>query len=177
MRDLASTFCRRSPCLPRAAPSLMIPTDYGANIESWEGQHRHKETQGRPTWTHRWPTQTQAYNRNTGKEIQAKGCRCKCCICYLNFLLNAHHFGQDNCFCLLQKLLWGKCYALFKSKCSSTSVEMSNCQLFRPDLIFRLPSQPCASVNTTKCHRSSPLSSFNRSSPLSVVKFLYFCQF
>ena len=58
MRDLASTFCRRSPCLPRAAPSLMIPTDYGANIESWEGQHRHKETQGRPTWTHRRSTQT-----------------------------------------------------------------------------------------------------------------------
>ena len=123
MRDLASTFCRRSPCLPRAAPSLMIPTDYGANIESWEGQHRHKETQGRPTWTHRRPTQTQAYKvpkRNTGKEIQTKGCRRKCWIffqCYLNFFLNAHHFGQDNCFCLLQKLLWGKCYALFKSKC------------------------------------------------------------
>ena len=56
MRDLASTFCSRSPCLPRDAPSLMIPTDYGANIESWEGQHRHKETQGRPTWTHRRPT-------------------------------------------------------------------------------------------------------------------------
>ena len=85
LRDLVSTFCSRSPCLPRAAPSLMIPTDYGANIESWEGQHRHKETQGRPTWTHRRPTQTQAYKvpkRNTGKEIQTKGRRHKCWICF-----------------------------------------------------------------------------------------------
>ena len=161
MRDLASTFCRRSPCLPRAAPSLMIPTDYGANIESWEGQHRHKETQGRPTWTHRRPTQTQSYKvpkRNTGKEIGTRGCRHKCWICFrvISIFFSMHTISAKMIEFIFFRYCSGAsvmhCSKASVGNCSSTSVEMSNCQLFRPDLIFRLPSQPRASVNRTKCH-------------------------
>ena len=158
LRDLVSTFCSRSPCLPRDAPSLMIPTDYGANIESWEGQHRHKETQGRPTWTHRWPTQTQAYNRNTGKEIQTRSCRHKYWICFrvILILFSMQTISAKIIAFVFFRNCFGAsvmhCSKASVGNCSSTSVEMSNCQLFRPDLIFRLPSQPRASVNTTKCH-------------------------
>ena len=147
--------------MPRAASSLMIPTDYGANIESWEGQHRHKETQGRPMWTHRRPTQTQAYKipkRNIGKEIQAKGCRCKCWICFkvISIFLSMHTISAKIIAFVFFRNCFGAsvmhCSKASVGNCSSTSVQMSNCQLFRPDLIFRLPSQPRDSVNTTKCH-------------------------
>ena len=121
--------------------------------------------------------------RNTGKEIQTKGCRRKFWIC---FRVISIFFSMQTISAKIITFVFFRncsgasvmhCSKASVGNCSSTSVEMSNCQLFRPDLIFRLPSQPRASVNRTKCHWSSPLSTFNRSSPLNVVKFLHFCQF